>query len=389
MKNGLRLCSLVLLVACAFMHTRVEAQVFSNEASVTISRNTTLTVKGSIENEGTIVNDGQLKVSGQWINSGTYEPRQGEITFNGSSTTVPQIIHHNGQPFHRVTISGGTKKIILSDVFVQNQIRFDHGIVEASGDSRIVFESGAKILNASDSSHVHGVVFQKGSGYKLFPIGNGSVYLPVELPDVQDPSAVIGVLALQFSDIGRMKTSAFASISEKRYWQVDVESGSLPNSQIVLPLRDESWAANPEQIVVVQSESPTQEFTSIGKSSFTGDPDNARVKSQLNISMPFVALATVAQENELVVYNAVSNNGDHLNEFLRIENIENFPVNRFSVFNRWGDKIFEVENYDNAGNVFDGYSNISGKSELVSGTYFYVLEIPGRESLRGFISVKN
>lgn len=380
---------LFLLITCTLVHVGTQAQLVSNEARITISGNTTLTVKGSVENKGAIANDGQLKVGGQWINSGTYEPREGEITFNGSSTTVPQIIHHNGQPIYRVTISGGTKKIILSDVIVQEQIHFDHGIVEASGDSRITFEPGAKILNASDSSHIHGVVFQKGSGYKLFPIGNGSAYLPVELPEVQDPSSLIGIRALQFSDVGRMKTSELASISDKRYWQIDVESGSLPNSQIVLPLRDESWVADPQEIVVVQSESLSEEFTSIGKSSLTGGPENARVRSQLSVSMPFVALATAAQENDLVVYNAVSNNGDGLNEFLRIENIENFPVNKLSVFNRWGDKIFEIENYDNAENVFDGHSNISGKTELVSGTYFYVLEIPGRESLRGFISIRN
>ncbi len=387
MKNWSQLSSLVLL-ACWLMHTGAEAQVFTNAASVTIAENTTLTVRGNIENGGTISNNGQLKVSGQWINSGTYQPGVGEITFNGNSSTVPQIIHHNGQSFHQIAITG-TKKIILSDVVVQQQIRFDRGVVEASGDSRMIFESGAKILNASDSSHVHGVVFQKGSGYKLFPIGNGSVYLPVELPEVADPSAIIGVRALEFTDAALVKPSTLGSISEKRYWNIEIQSGSLAGSQIVLPLRDESWAADPENIVVVQSESPTMEFTSIGKSFLEGDPGNGRIKSQFSVSMPFVALATAAGEKELVVYNAVSRNGDGLNEFLRIENIESFPVNKFSLFNRWGDKMFEIENYNNAENVFDGRANFNGLSELVSGTYFYVLEIPGRESLRGFISVKN
>jgi hypothetical protein len=90
-----------------------------------------------------------------------------------------------------------------------------------------------------------------------------------------------------------------------------------------------------------------------------------------------------------VVYNAVSANGDGLNDYLRIDNIENYPDNRFKVFNRWGDRIFEVENYDNHERAFKGRANINGDAELVSGTYFYVLEIPGTESLRGFIAVKN
>ncbi len=196
MNNRSPLRFVSLLLACLLIHAGAQAQLVSNQARITISGNTTLAVNGSIENKGAIANDGQLKVSGQWINAGTYLPGEGEITFNGSSATLPQIIHHNGQPFYRVTISGGTKKIILSDVLVEEQIRFDHGIVEASGDSRITFGPGAKILNPSDSSHIHGVVFQKGNGYKLFPIGNGSTYLPVELSDVQDPLSVIGVRAL-------------------------------------------------------------------------------------------------------------------------------------------------------------------------------------------------
>ena len=85
----------------------------------------------------------------------------------------------------------------------------------------------------------------------------------------------------------------------------------------------------------------------------------------------------------------MSPNADGLNDQLRIENIENYPGNKLTVFNRWGDKVFEVEDYDNAENVFKGRSNINGSTELVTGSYFYVLDIPGRESIRGFIAVKN
>ena len=115
--------------------------------------------------------------------------------------------------------------------------------------------------------------------------------------------------------------------------------------------------------------------------------DNARITSAEMVTMPFVALATEAADRPIIVYNAVSPNGDGLNDFLRIGNIENFPQNKFSLFNRWGDKVFEVENYDNIDRVFRGRS--SEYTELVSGTYFYVLDLPGVESLRGFIAVKN
>ena len=57
------------------------------------------------------------------------------------------------------------------------------------------------------------------------------------------------------------------------------------------------------------------------------------------------------------------------------------------IFNRWGDKVFEVENYDNKTKVFRGL-NASGDA-LPSGTYYYkIVYGSGREQKTGFISVK-
>ena len=182
------------------------------------------------------------------------------------------------------------------------------------------------------------------------------------------------------------KTPSLRSISDKRYWHIEVDAGSLDNSRVILPLRGEAWIHDPEKVVVVQSSSPAEDFESIGKSVLTGQGETGRIVSGARVTMPFVALATTAAE--LVVYNAVSPNGDGFNDFLRIANIENYVPNRLSVFNRWGDKIFEIDNYDNEERVFRGRSNIYGDREIETGTYFYVLDLPAGESLRGYIAVK-
>jgi gliding motility-associated-like protein len=260
--------------------------------------------------------------------------------------------------------------------------------VESAGDSRVILQEGVEIMAASDSSHVHGPVFQTGTGRKLFPIGNGSIYLPVELTDVTDASALIGVELFEFENSSLARPEDLTSIG-KRYWYIDVASGTLSNSPVILPLRDEALMGSDEEIVVVQSDSPTDVFTSIGGLRATGGRNGATITSKMNVSMPFVALATAAKEVELVVYNAVSNNGDGKNDFMIIENIQSYPGNKLSVFNRWGDKVFEIENYDNHERVFRGRTNIGGESDLVSGTYFYVIDVPEQESLRGFIAIKN
>ncbi|MCY4780543.1 MBG domain-containing protein [Sphingobacterium sp. UT-1RO-CII-1] len=72
------------------------------------------------------------------------------------------------------------------------------------------------------------------------------------------------------------------------------------------------------------------------------------------------------------VHPAVSPNGDGINEFLRIEGIEQYPENKFVVFDANGAVIQSFEGYDNATIIFDGTK--AGRP-VPNGTYFYVLEV--------------
>ena len=72
------------------------------------------------------------------------------------------------------------------------------------------------------------------------------------------------------------------------------------------------------------------------------------------------------------VHQAVSPNGDGINDFLRIEGIDLYPENKLIIFNAKGTVIQRFTNYDNHANYFDG--NKAGES-VSDGTYFYVLEV--------------
>ena len=104
------------------------------------------------------------------------------------------------------------------------------------------------------------------------------------------------------------------------------------------------------------------------------------------------ACTTVALQITLVgeinVFNGVSANGDQLNPVFELENIEFLaPVNKVTIYNRWGDKVFEIENYDNAQRVFSGQSDDG--DDLPSGIYFYRIEFPdSRPKREGYLSLK-
>ncbi len=95
-------------------------------------------------------------------------------------------------------------------------------------------------------------------------------------------------------------------------------------------------------------------------------------------------------DGEIRIFNGVSPNADGMNDFFRISNIQFLePFNKVSIFNRWGDKVFEIDNYNStdADKRFNGASN-NGKA-LPSGVYFYKVEFSsGRPGLSGYLTLK-
>lgn len=93
---------------------------------------------------------------------------------------------------------------------------------------------------------------------------------------------------------------------------------------------------------------------------------------------------------EIVVYNGISPNTDGKNDAWIIENIAALPEtqdNKVTIYNRWGSKVFEVDDYNNTTNIFRGLNN--NGNELPSGTYYYKIEFEsGRKSETGYLTLK-
>lgn len=85
---------------------------------------------------------------------------------------------------------------------------------------------------------------------------------------------------------------------------------------------------------------------------------------------------------------AVTPDGDGINDVWTLPNIENFKNNTVVILDRWGNKIYEANGYDNEGIVWRG-TNKSG-TVVPTGTYFYTIEVrdQGKVTLKkGFIEV--
>jgi len=89
------------------------------------------------------------------------------------------------------------------------------------------------------------------------------------------------------------------------------------------------------------------------------------------------------------IYSSVTPNDDGTNDTWIIKGIERYPLNNVSIFNRYGDLVYEVEGYNNSTNVWNGKSNkgIFSGTSLPDGSYFYVVKV-GKETKTGYVVVK-
>lgn len=83
-----------------------------------------------------------------------------------------------------------------------------------------------------------------------------------------------------------------------------------------------------------------------------------------------------------MVPNVITPNGDGVNDFFMVNELLLYEPIDFIVFNRWGAKVFEKDDYQNN---WDG-DNFSSKP-LEEGTYYYILRLTGAEDRAGFVTI--
>jgi gliding motility-associated-like protein len=97
------------------------------------------------------------------------------------------------------------------------------------------------------------------------------------------------------------------------------------------------------------------------------------------------------------IYNAISPNGDGINDTFKIKGIDCYPNNTLRIYNRYGVLVYDKEGYDNITNPFEGFSDgratLKRSDKLPTGTYFYTLEYSDDNKARvekaGYLYINN
>ncbi len=87
--------------------------------------------------------------------------------------------------------------------------------------------------------------------------------------------------------------------------------------------------------------------------------------------------------NNLVIPSLITPNLDGVNDFFVIKGIDTFRKARLSIFNRWGARVYNADNY---GNNWDGRDN---KGNLLpEDTYYYILQPENNKPIKGYLVIK-
>jgi large repetitive protein len=86
---------------------------------------------------------------------------------------------------------------------------------------------------------------------------------------------------------------------------------------------------------------------------------------------------TLTEPLDLELPNGISPNGDGINDGLIVNGLEVYPENEIIIFNRWGNIVYQQNNYSNQYPWFG--ENMKG-GILPDGTYFVILRVKGRDT---------
>ena len=107
---------------------------------------------------------------------------------------------------------------------------------------------------------------------------------------------------------------------------------------------------------------------------FITDKNNCRIEKQVTVE--------VKEDYKLIPSNVMTPDGNGQNDYWHVWNIENYPENIISIYNRWGQEVYRESNYKN-----DWYGT-SGKDILPDGTYYYMIRFDNnQEKYVGALSI--
>lgn len=388
-----------LLSICWGMSVHSQTEQTVNQGLLKVDPGTEVSTYFDFKNESTgdVLNDGSMHFYGHYNNEGlfsyTTNSRTGYVVFEGLMPDMQKIEGTSPSSFYDVLFnkSGAEHSFHLTnDIANAGTVNLLNGVVlmDKPNGGAFVFLKGSKHINTSDRSHVNGEVTKNGNEGFKYPVGDGGYYrfAGISAP-VQEAEIYTGEYLLENSNSKyphASRTGVLQAIDDKEYWIIN-QSVKTDNSVIVTLSWDtrttpQSFTDNPDLLHVVRWDEKQKLWVDEGGVVNYADQT---VTTPVNVDgFGIFTLGTIKKSiidiGDVVIYNGVTPDGDGMNDYFIIDNINQFPNNHVTIYNRWGRKVYETYSYDSNGNVFNGTAQgnaiVNQGEKLPTGTYYYVVE---------------
>ncbi|MFV8327957.1 gliding motility-associated C-terminal domain-containing protein [Flavobacterium sp. ZS1P14] len=119
------------------------------------------------------------------------------------------------------------------------------------------------------------------------------------------------------------------------------------------------------------------------------NPSKAYISKLFGTAVNFSDVTAVTMESSLIssyteleANNLITPNGDGINDFWIVKNMQLYPNNELNILDRDGRVVFTMNGYDNS------WNGMSNGNPLPEGTYYYMLSIDsGKAKKTGFVSI--
>ncbi len=338
-----------------------------------------------------IHDQGQLGFHTNLINDAAFDENVGLVGFYGNATL--NVSGAFAPTFFDTEIANGTGVFLETGINNQNNTNFIIGdFLTPRNQSSAYYNllQNAFYVGEGDFSKVDGYAAMTQQQNFTFPVGDSQQLRPLIISSAaenalakcayyyENPGSPSSLdisfdTGLKARDLGLISTTEFwrleGSVSStiSISWNERSDIGALTNE--VNNLMVVGWSKAARQWVRLGSAAAVGDLTTgfVSSESFVPDDYDAITFGTMDVPAEFLSL-----DNFLV-----SANGDGINDTLVIPELEQSPNNHLIIYNRFGQKVFDQENYTNQ---FRGFSNVDNfvidqQQGLPADVYFYIVSM--------------
>lgn len=339
------------------------------------------------------------------VNNGAFDKNEGFTGFYSNNETLT-VSGNNRAIFNDLEIGTVNNLELYTSLGVKNELLFLEGKVitpRNETDISLDFINHQFYVGESNDRHTDGYASVITNEAFTFPIGDDNRLRPMILPNHTNNPTFKGAYFFENPNTPSTfnnnfttstKEKSIQNVSKQEFWDLD----GTTETNITLTWDEQSnipfLSLNLNNLRVVGWNKTTAIWENLGNTKVEGSIDKGTITSKLFIpnNYEILTIGTINDQKEVNNNYLISPNNDGINDPFVIEDLKNYKHNKLLIFNRWGNLVYQKEDYKSEFyGLSEGRVTLLVKDLLPVGTYFYIVRYGNtlelKESKKGWVYI--